>query len=148
MKGYGFGNSKKSAFDSALRSMGLENANIIEISSIIPEGVEEIVELNKYNLRKYGNKVYAVLAYSVDKRKASAGLGIFYDKTKKRGIILEAHGNKKEEVKFELVKGIKDMLEYRDLQGKLRLFIVEKENNSKKRYVCALVIAIFKEEEW
>jgi len=148
LKGCGYGNSIKSALDSALSSIGLENANIIEISSIIPEGVEGIKEIEKYKLKKYGNKIYALVSYKVDREKAVAGLGILYDKKKKKGIILEASGENKEKVLEELREGIKDMLEYRDLNGNLEYYICEGINNSNKKYVCSLVIAVYKEEEW
>ncbi len=152
--GSGRGRTYKSAFDAALWDAGIANYNILELSSVVPNGsnieVKKIDLNEKNNHAERGFKLYAVLAYATETKKdkeAWAGIGWIQNKKDKGGLFVEHHGSSKEEVEKLIIHSLEDMKRYRkedfeEIRMKLHGIKCEGEE------VCSLVSAVFETEDW
>lgn len=116
--GFGQGKTKLSAFDAALKSAGVQNYNLIYLSSIIPPKAK-VVKKSKYSAPKgeYGHRLYVVRAEIRSDRTGryiAAGLG-WYQNGDGSGVFVEheEEGETKEAVRMNLERQIIDSL--RDL---------------------------------
>lgn len=145
--GTGCGNTKLSAFDSALNSAGIANYNLIKLSSIIPKGARVLVRKFRAKKGEYGNKLYVVIASKVESEQgktACAGLGWFLDREHK-GVLVEHVGSSKQEVAKLIETSLKDLAKIRGIKNPTmgqKIVSIE----CKEKPVCALVCAVFKSE--
>ena len=146
VKAKGVGNTPLGAFDNALYNCGIHNHNLIYLSSVIPSGQEvEIVEKFEDSERG-GSKLYVVMAHEENDSVAQASIGWLYDKESGNGLFVEHNG----------IHSIKDNLDALDDLANTRgikdynkntLFQVSKKEDGEE-YVCAMVVAVFEEEDW
>jgi arginine decarboxylase len=96
--------SELNAFDLALKKAGISQCNIVSVSSVLPPRCKG----KKWKDIPIGAITYAVVARMDGKEKTniSAGIAWTWEKTKKYGIVAEAHGNMN-------LKALKDTLEWK-----------------------------------
>ncbi len=149
--GIGSGRTEKGAFDAALFDAGVANYNILELSSVIPDGSKVVVEkIDRNAIGEHGYKLYAVLANaSADKEgeEAWAGIGWVQNDKTGGGLFVEHHGSSEEEVNKLIQKSLEDMKKYRTQKyGEIHKKITGIKSDG--RPACALVCAFYQSESW
>jgi len=155
--GTGFGKTTLSAFDVALKDAGVNNFNLIVLSSVIPIGSEIVYEKLPVRDEDWGYKLYVVKA---DMRSRDSGRFIgaalgWYQWGDGRGIFVEHEeiAETAESVRLnleqELRDSVKDLCEDRGIEfdenkmgSKINIAQV------KEQPACVLVVAAFKSEDW
>ena len=146
VKAKGVGNTPLGAFDNALFNCGIHNHNLIYLSSVIPSG-QEVEVVDKWtDSKRWGSKLYVVMAHEESDNIAQASIGWLYDEESGNGLFVEHNG-------IHSIKDNKDTLH--DL-AKTRGITKYDTNTycqvSKKEdgeeYICAMVVAVFEEEDW
>ncbi len=132
---------KLNAFDKALTELGIGNANLIKLSSVLPVNVKVIRELPREI--KIGEIIPAVYVdVCIKEGRAACGLVIGYRKGG-GGLFYEYKGNNKEEVNKILEEMIEEAFEIREWElTKIDKVVVEVESDGKE-YECGVVIAAF-----
>lgn len=147
--GTGEGPTDLAAFDAALHDAGISNYNLITLSSIIPAGSRVKIRKFKQNEKEYGNKLFVVLSKKIETtvgKEAWAGLGWTQDNLG-RGVFVEHWGDNKMDVEKLIASSLEHMISRRrGKYGKIRRKIVG--IKCKGKPVCAVVVAIFKNEGW
>ena len=156
--GFGQGRTKLSAFDAALKGSGIQNYNLVYLSSIIPVGTK-IVKRSKYIARKseYGHRLYIVRADIRSDRVGhyiSAGLG-WYQNDDGSGVFVEheEEGETKEGVRLniehQILDSLRDLRSFRGLpfhESKVGMQISTGPVTGQAS--CAITVAIYKSEGW
>lgn len=150
VKGTGTGNTEISTFDNALYNAGLDNFNLIYLSSIIPPS-SRITKIDKFSQQEkdYGKKLYTVKAVSFQKikgKEAWAGIGWFQDKERKGVFVEHTAGSKKALINL-IKKSLADIKRYRAnnfIEEDLSIAGIK----CKGKPVCAVVLAVYKIERW
>lgn len=158
VSGFGQGKTKLSAFDAALKSAGIQNFNLIYLSSIIPPKAKVIKRSIFINHSEhYGDRLYVVKAEIRSDRLGryiAAGLG-WYQNGDGRGVFVEhvEEGETKAAVRMNLERQIIDSL--RDLCRFRKLPFEEKKAGLKisiggvnGQPCSAIVAAVYKSEGW
>ena len=151
-EGVGSGRTEKSAFDAALFDAGVANYNILELSSVIPDGSRIIVEkINRNAVSEHGHKLYAVLAHQtagVRGEGAYAGIGWVKDERTDGGLFVEHHGKTEDEVGNLIRFSLEDMVQYRKTHkfGPIGSKIAGTKCDGD--YACALVCAYYESQDW
>lgn len=148
--GVASGPTALSAFDAALRNAGIENYNLIPLSSVIPTGAA--VERTAFvaSPAEYGHRLYVVMARHeacLPGEEAWAGLGWTQEPETGRGLFVELHGSSRRIVEHAIESTLDSMRQYRDYEyGKNESEIagIVCEGDP----VCALVIAVYESEPW
>ena len=107
--------SELNAFDLALKKAGISQCNIVSVSSVLPPGCKE----RKWKDIPIGAITYAVVARMDGKEKTTiaAGIAWTWEKSKKYGIVAEAHGNMNlKTLKQTLEWKIKEMAKIREIE--------------------------------
>jgi len=149
-KGTGVGPTRLAAFDKALLAAGVENYNLIRLSSVIPPGTA--IERARYvsDPDEYGRRLYVVMAEqraSEPGEGAYAGLGWVQEPGDGRGLFVECEGVSHENVHDEIVATLDSMTESRLRDyGPVESEIAGIECTG--RPVAAVVIAVYKSEPW
>jgi arginine decarboxylase len=149
-RGTGEGPTPLAAFDSALQAAGVENYNLIRLSSVVPPGVR--IERTKFvsDPDEYGRRLYVVMAEqraTVPGEGAYAGLGWVQDRTDGRGLFVECEGTTYAEVHDEVVATLDSMTARRQVEyGPVESEVTGVECSG--RPVAAVVIAVYKSEPW
>lgn len=155
--GIGFGKTPLSAFDAALKNAGVNNFNLIYISSIIPPN--SVIKIGKYKAERknYGDRLYVVKA---ETRSRESGLFIgsalgWYQIQDGRGIFVEHNesGETEEAVRSNLINEVNESLT--DLCH-IRSFPLNKKGLKMKMSIVkvqdspasTLVLAVYKSEKW
>jgi arginine decarboxylase len=156
---HGEGQTLLSAFDTALFNAGVQDFNLIYLSSIIPRH-SEIVEVQKVETRDsaYGDRLYVVHADARSDEVGQfigAGIGWFQYGDDRRGLFVEHSVSEKTEnlarqkIKSLLSASLSDLCAIRGVDFKVGEFgykFTIKEVGLLP--ACALVLAIFKSEGW
>lgn len=148
--GTGVGPTSLAAFDKALLAAGIENYNLIPLSSVIPPGAE--IERAQYvtNPDEYGRRLYVVKAEQRATEPgtgAYAGVGWVQEPADGRGLFVECEGTTYEGVHEEIVATLDSMTESRLRDyGSVESEIAGIECTG--RPVAAVVIAVYKSEPW
>jgi len=146
----GTGPTELSAFDHALRGVGIHNFNLIRLSSVIPPG--SVLEVSKGSDRaagEWGDRLYVV--YAEQRRSepligAWAGVG-WVQKEDGSGLLVEHEGESEEEVQALIEASLNHMTEHRGGGfGPIQMHVIGQPCDDKP--VCALVAAIFRSESW
>lgn len=148
VKGLGQSNiSKINAFDSALISASIGEANLVPVSSILPSGC-----LRKNGIPKIeiGEVVFCVMARQdgIKGEKISAGLAhvlVRNRKNQKFGLVMEHHGKyKKEQLIRKLRKMITEMAYVRSLSVEDISLDVSHIDSIKTKYASVVVACVFR----
>ncbi len=148
--GTGEGPTPLAAFDSALLAAGVENYNLIRLSSVIPTGAA--IERRRFvsDPDEYGRRLYVVMAErraTVVGEGAYAGLGWVQDPADGRGLFVECEGATHADVRDEIVATLDSMTTSRSRDyGPVESEITGIECSG--RPVAAVVIAVYKSEPW
>jgi arginine decarboxylase len=146
----GRGPTALGAFDAALRNAGIENYNLIPLSSVIPPGAE--LEISRFTTppNEYGDRLYVVMARHESSQvgeEAWAGLGWTQEPESGRGLFVELHGTSKRCVEAAIESTLDSMKEARPYEyGKNESEITGAVCEGEP--VCALVIAVYESERW
>ncbi len=146
----GRGPTPLAAFDAALQNAGVENYNLIPLSSVIPPAAE--LERGRYSTpsSEYGDRLYVVMAQhhaSQIGEEAWAGIGWTQEAESGRGLFVELHGSSRRTVENDIESTLVSMKQYRPYEyGKNESEIsgIVCEGDP----VCALVIAVYGSEPW
>ncbi len=148
--GTGEGPTDLAAFDSALLAAGVENYNLIALSSVIPPGVEIVRARFESSPDEYGRRLYVVMAHSganVEGAGACAGLGWTRETGAGGGLFVECTGTTDAEVHDAIVASLDSMTASRRREyGPIESEVTGIECTG--RPVAAVVVAVYKSEPW
>ena len=150
-EGVGSGRTEKSAFDAALFNAGVANYNILELSSVIPDGSKIVVgKIDRNAVGEHGYKLYAVLAHAtanLEGEEAWAGIGWVQEDKDGGGLFVEHHGSSEEEVNKLIQHSLEDMKKYRHQKyGEIHKKVIGIKSDGKP--ACALVCAFYQGQSW
>lgn len=143
-----------SAFDRALCKMGLGNANLIHLSSVIPKNFSVKITDDKHEFDQdfQGDRLYVVYAENRTSKTGNtvaSGLGwVTTNAGEPWGLFVEHIGETEDEVRDLIHKSLMSMMsdrtdyEWGDIQSKTVSITCTDEP------VCALVLATYKKEDW
>ncbi len=149
-RGTGVGPTPLAAFDKALLAAGVENYNLIRLSSVIPPGAW--IDRARYvsDPNEYGRRLNVVMAEqraTEPGEGAYAGIGWVQEPGDGRGLFVECEGATQEDVHDQIVATLDSMTESRLRDyGSVESEIVGIECTG--RPVAAVVIAVYKSEPW
>jgi arginine decarboxylase len=149
-RGTGEGPTSLAAFDSALLAAGVENYNLIRLSSVIPPGAG--IERCRFatDPDEYGRRLYVVMAEqraTEPGEGAYAGLGWVQEPGDGRGLFVECEGKSHADVHDEIAATLDSMTAGRRRDyGPVESEIAGVECTG--RPVAAVVIAVYKSEGW
>jgi len=146
----GRGPTPLAAFDAALRNAGVEDYNLIALSSVIPPGSVLIRARFSTPASEYGHRLYVVMARHAATRpgeEAWAGLGWAQEPESGRGLFVELHGSSRRAVESAIGSTLDAMkqarrYDYGKNESEIAGIVCEGDP------VCALVIAIYASEGW
>lgn len=150
VKACGTGPTCLSAFDHALAGAGVENYNLIHLSSVIPTGSQIIHAPYTPRDEEYGYRHYVVMSHietAQPGESVSAGLG-WVQGADGRGLFVEHAGATEDEVLRDIHLSLGAMVKkrpnyrYGEIQSSIITATCEMEA------CCALVIALYKVEPW
>lgn len=134
--------SELNAFDLALKEAGIDQCNIVKVSSILPPNCKEI----EMRSLPAGAITYAVLA-SISGSPGStisAGIAWAYEENGKFGIVAEVHGEIDEKEARKVLKSkVKEMARVRGIKIKEIHYRIETLNVPPKNYGCALAALVY-----
>jgi arginine decarboxylase len=146
----GSGPTTLAAFDAALGHAGIENYNLIPLSSVIPPAAR--LERCHYSPRpsEYGHRLYVVMARqeaSEVGEEAWAGLGWTQELESGRGLFVELHGSSRQSVARAIESTLDAMKEARPYhygrnESEITGIVCAGEP------VCALVVAVYAATPW
>mgnify|MGYP001559029932 FL=1 len=137
-----------SAFDDALFKAGVGNYNLIKLSSIIPVGAKIKKKKIKSPSKEYGFKLYAVYDYKIGTKNESAWAGLgWFQENDGRGVFVEHNGTSKKEIEGLIKMSIQELQKRRLYRGRYNKLIIGGKNKS-NHFICGLVIAKYKSENW
>ncbi len=155
--GVGYGKTPISAFDGALRDAGVDNFNLLTLSSVVPPGAEVVFEKYKPEGDQWGNKLFCVMA-EIRTRESGQYIGAalgWYQLEDGRGVFVEhmEKGETREAVEANLTEEINqsltDMCHSRNIafekdRLRMKMSITRVEDSS----ASVLVVAAYKSENW
>jgi arginine decarboxylase len=148
--GVGSGPTALGAFDAALRNAGIENYNLIPLSSVIPPAAEILRERPEKRSSEYGHRLYVVMARHEalePGEEAWAGLGWTQEPETGKGLFVELHGSSKRSVALAIDSTLDAMKAARDYDyGKNESLIVG--GVCEGEPLCAVAIAVYTSEPW
>lgn len=138
------------AFDAALWRAGVENYNLIPLSSIIPPNstIERAPFVTPFD--EYGHRLFVVMARSdasVSGTEAWAGVGWTQEPETGRGLFVELHEASKDAVEEAIEATLVSMMAsrarlYNPIQSEITGIVC------RGKPVCAVVIAVYQSEGW
>jgi len=158
----GYGRTTLSAFDKALCNIGIHDYNLITLSSIIPPGSQvDICDVYRPADADCGSRLYVIMAeqHSVTPNTiVGAALG-WYQAPDGRGMFVEHVGTAQEangllfledELAHQVRLSLEDMCKSRSIvyDERQRRLMVRTGVVQPGYACCALVVAIYKTEEW
>lgn len=154
----GTGSTLLSAFDGALQNAGVENYNLIPLSSIIPPG-SRVEKIGKYKTpaNEFGHKLYIIKSdIRSDQRGLVIGVALgWYQLADGRGFFVEheSHGmdeaGVEKELKDKIISSLQDLCSNRGLEFDLKK--VQSAHTVVKvqdQPTCALVLALYQSGGW
>lgn len=145
IKGTGYGKTKLGAFDNALHNCGVHNHNLIYLSSVIPSG-QCVQVVDKFeDSKRWGSKLYVVMASHTTDTRSEATIGYLFDEETGNGLFVE-HG---ELSATELCKdALDDLAKTRNIVNYSTDFVETIVEAKEGEFACAMVVAVFEEEDW
>jgi arginine decarboxylase len=148
--GIGEGPTAIAAFDAALRVAGVENYNLILLSSIIPPGSTLTRTTFVTPIDEYGHRLYIVMARCdahISGHAAWAGVGWAQEPADGRGLFVELHGDNETGVQVAIDATLTSMMESRGrTYGPIQCEVAG--SVCRGEPVCALVIAVYQSQGW
>ena len=148
--GVGSGPTPLAAFDAALRDAGVENYNLIPLSSVIP--AHATIQRDRLAPRsdEYGHRLYVVMARSETAEVAQAawaGLGWTQESETGRGLFVELYGSSKRDVEDSIEATLESMKPGRPYDyGKNETELTGIVCSGPP--VCAVVLAAYSSDGW
>ena len=148
--GCGEGSTPKSAFDAALHRAGIEDYNLLYLSSVIPAGAD--VQLGTFRAREHsiGHRLYVVMAHAEVQTPGTemwAGLGWVQDRREGHGVFVEMTAESKEVLERSLVSSLEEMTARRSgAYGPPRCAM--ERAVCRDRPTAAIVAAVYGQQEW
>ena len=134
--------SELNAFDQALKKAGIDQCNLIPVSSILPPGCKE----RKWKKIPAGTITFGVIARMNGEEGTTIGAGIVWawEKNGKIGLVAEAHGYMDARAIRETLKWkMKEMAEIRGIEiGEIK-YRIEVLRVPMDHYGCVLAALIF-----
>ncbi|MCD6157389.1 MAG: pyruvoyl-dependent arginine decarboxylase [Euryarchaeota archaeon] len=136
--------STLNAFDLALRDAGIEHLNIVPVSSILPEGSEEV----EYTRIAPGSVVFVVMArqdgYGDEEITAGLAWGFAEGTNERYGFVVEDHGYKSaEDCKEMLKRKIERMAEIRNMKLLWVKYKIESLKISRNMFGSVVSVLVF-----
>ncbi|GAC1463361.1 MAG: hypothetical protein PVSMB1_13780 [Gemmatimonadaceae bacterium] len=148
--GIGTGPTPLAAFDAALLSAGVENYNLLVLSSMIPPNTEIVRTQHAAPYEEHGDRLYVVMARQGTEEVGEevwAGLGWVQEPGDNRGIFVEAHGFHQGKVRCTIERSLESMMETRGKEyGPIDCEIAG--TRCEGDPVCAIVVAVYESERW
>lgn len=150
--GSGWGRTTMAAFDSALRSAGVADHNLVRLSSVIPPGAQvSRCEPDQQLRGEFGDILYCVYAAAyATERGDDAWAGVGWSRVmdgSDRGLFVEHTGHSEEQVNSMIQMSLADMNAGRD-----RSFVFEDQLLSSAHCsaqpACAVVVATYRTRGW
>lgn len=150
--GSGTGQTTLAAFDSALRSAGVADHNLLRLSSIIPAGsVVEICPSEKQLRGEFGDILYCVYAVAfATERDDEAWSGVGWSRATDgsgRGLFVEHVGHAEEHVRHMITLSLSDMNEGRDDDFELENMVLSSAH-CEGPPACSIVVATYRTAGW
>jgi arginine decarboxylase len=148
--GTGEGPTTQAAFHAALLDAGVANYNLIQLSSVIPEG--STVQRVRYVTPRdeYGHRLYVAMARHDARhvgQHAWAGLGWMQEKRTGRGYFVEVAGRARDDVEGDIRATLEAMMVApAPPYGAIECELVGVE--CRGRPVCAVAIAVYRAAAW
>ncbi|MFT4294931.1 MAG: pyruvoyl-dependent arginine decarboxylase [Micropruina sp.] len=150
--GNGKGRTTMAAFDSALRSAGVADHNLIRLSSIIPPGSVVTVCSPEEQLRgAFGDAMYCVYAVAFATERgddACSGIGwSLATDNSGRGLFVEHNGHAEEQVRSMISASLTDMANGRDETFAIENMVLSSAHCSGQP-ACSVVVATYRTAGW
>lgn len=149
--GIGCGTTTLSAFDDALVKCGVNNFNLLRLSSVIPPRAEIVEETPQFEDSEWGDRLYTVYAeMRVDTpgQEAWAGVGWVQFGDDNRGLFVEHEGHSEQNVRSDIEKSLKGLLKNRNNTDNPEIKMCVIGAKCEDLPVCALVVAVYQNEGW
>lgn len=151
VSGIGRGPTELAAFDAALCEAGIENTNLIRLSSVLPPRTEVVVSNGRAEHdARWGDRLYVVYAEtrsSIEGAEVWAGVSwVQFDDG--RGLFVEHEGGQEQTVRESLYTSVKALCATRGLPAPEIVESVVVGAPCDGEPVCALVAAVFEAEGW
>jgi arginine decarboxylase len=139
------------AFDRALQAGGVQDTNLLSLSSVVPVGATVVRESADREEFVVGDRLYCVMAEQrcvEPGEEAWAGLGWVLDLDGRGGLFVESHGRSEHHVRLDLATTLEAMISDRpylnlgDMDFEVIGLACERDP------VCALVMAIYESAPW
>lgn len=147
--GSGRGPTELAAFDAALCEAGIENTNLIRLSSVLPPAAEVLIHDRADHGALWGDRLYVVYAdqrTSVFDEEVWAGVG-WIQFEDGRGLFVEHEGDNEILVRSQIHTSLDALCETRGLQSPEHQVLVHGTRCGGEP-VCAVVAAVFESEPW
>ncbi len=133
--------SELNAFDMALADAGISQCNLVEVSSILPKGCEEIEQTPI----EPGTITFAVISRANGKNRETISAGIAWALQKRGyGIVAEDHNHRAEsELKSNLEKRIEEMAKSRGIKLENVKIRIETCTAPKDGFCCAVAVLVY-----
>ncbi len=138
--------SALNAFDVALFDAEISEANLVPVSSILPEKSKE---LSTRSSIKIGEIVHCVMAREngLKNERISAGVACIrgHARGKNYGLVMEAHGHvSREELKRDIEGRVKSMCRLRDFVIDNQKIIIKEIQRINSNFGCVIVAVIYR----
>jgi arginine decarboxylase len=147
--GVGHAPTPLSSFDAALYEAGIGDANLIALSSVIPQAAELVEKRPELPPEAWGHRLYVVLAQetaTVPGQQAWAGIGWVRDETG-RGLFVEHHGPDEDGVRADIAASLDSMRTYRPQHfGPVEMLL--RGTQCEGAPATALVSAVYQSQGW
>jgi arginine decarboxylase len=158
VKSVGTGETELAAFDQALYAAGINDLNLIRLSSVIPMGPKVVTAKDNLHALGFckslpmGSKLYLVYAEqrcSNPGEEAWAGIGWVAKPNRCGGLFVEHEDKSQKKVSDDISKTLRDMLKYRHtFNPNTRIHKAIIGTKCIDKPVCALVAALYQAEDW
>jgi arginine decarboxylase len=142
------GPTELAAFHEALSRLGIEDTNLLVLSSVIPTGSTVNVVNRTSRKFKYGNRIYVVLSQQSTIQLMThvyAGLG-WYQREDGSGYFVEHHGDSEESVTEKIKATLNHMQMLKNEKYPFNMEI--KGTLCRTKPVCSIVVAVYEEADW
>lgn len=152
-KATGEGPTTLAAFDNALHSAGIDNYNLLILSSVIPPNSTIVATGEGENppiSGEWGDRLYVVMAEHRTAEvgeEAWAGVGWVQEKETGKGLFVEHHGTNRDKVARDIHLSLEALMKTRNVDfGEIDMEITGVLCEDEP--VSAMVVAVYKAESW
>lgn len=151
--GTGTGPNPLAAFDSALRATGIENFNLIRLSSVIPPGTDVVAVGGPVSpiAGEWGDRLYVVMAemrVTEPGQEAWAGIGWVQDAESGKGLFVEHEGHREEDVRGDILDSLESLVAGRPEHSFGPPQFVVHGAVCDGMPTCALAVAVYETASW